>query len=49
MSEIFSQRNMDFNLLSETDFKQGPANTVNYGLKSLQKQSSGGIQQRRCS
>ena len=44
MSEIFSRRNMDFNLLSETDFKQGPVNTVNYGLKSLQKQSSGGIQ-----
>ena len=34
MSEIFNLRNIDYNLRSQTDFKQGPANTVNYGLKS---------------
>ena len=35
MSEIFNTRNIDYNPHSETDFKQGPVNTVNYGLKSL--------------
>ena len=35
MSEIFNLRNIDYNLHSQTDFKQGPVNTVNYGLKSL--------------
>ena len=35
MSEIFNLRNIDCNLRSQTDFKQGPVNTVNYGLKSL--------------
>ena len=35
MSEIFILRNIDYNLRSQTDFKQGPVNTVNYGLKSL--------------
>ena len=35
MSEIFNLRNIDYNLRSQTNFKQGPANTVNYGLKSL--------------
>ena len=35
MSEIFNLRNIDYNLRSQTDFKQGPVNTVNYGLKSL--------------
>ena len=27
--------NMDYNLRSQTDFKQGPVNTANYGLNSL--------------
>ena len=35
MSEIFNLRNIDYNLRSQTDFKQGPVSTVNYGLKSL--------------
>ena len=35
MSEIFHLRNIDYNLHSQTDFKQCPVNTVNYGLKSL--------------
>ena len=35
MSEIFNLRNIDYNLRSQTDFKQGPVNTMNYGLKSL--------------
>ena len=35
MSEILSLRNIDYNLHSQTDFKQGPINTMNYGLKSL--------------
>ena len=35
MSEIFSLRNIDYNLHSQIDFKQGPVNTANYGLKSL--------------
>ena len=35
MSEIFNLRNIDYNLRSQTDLKQGPVNTVNYGLKSL--------------
>ena len=35
MSGIFNLRNIDYNLLFQTDFKQGPVNTVNYGLKSL--------------
>ena len=30
---IFNLRNLDYNLRSQTDFKQGPVNTVNYGLK----------------
>ena len=35
MSEIFNLRNIDYNLRSQTDFKQGLVNTVNYGVKSL--------------
>ena len=35
ISDIFNLRNIDYNLRSQTDFKQGPVNTVNYGLKSL--------------
>ena len=35
MSEIFNLRNIDYNPRSQIDFKQGPVNTVNYGLKSL--------------
>ena len=35
MSEIFNLRNIDYNLRSQTNFKQGSVNTVNYGLKSL--------------
>ena len=35
MSEIFNLRNIDHSLHSQTDFKQGPVNTLNYGLKSL--------------
>ena len=35
MSEIFNLRNINYNLRSRTDFKQGPVNTFNYGLKSL--------------
>ena len=35
MSGIFNLRNLDYNLRSQTGFKQGPVNTVNYGLKSL--------------
>ena len=35
MSEIFNPRNIDYNLCSQTDFKQIPVNTINYGLKSL--------------
>ena len=35
MSAIFNPRNIDYNLRSQTDFKQGPVNKVNYGLKSL--------------
>ena len=35
MSEIFNLRNIDYNLHSQIDFKQGPVNTANYGLKSL--------------
>ena len=35
MSEIFNLRNEDYNLRSQTDFKQSPVNTVNYRLNSL--------------
>ena len=35
MSEIFHLRNIDYNLRSQTNFKQGPVNTMNYGLNSL--------------
>ena len=35
MSEIFDLANIDCDLRSQTDFKQGPVNKVNYGLKSL--------------
>ena len=35
MSEIFNLINIDYNLRSQTDFRQGLVNTVNYGLKSL--------------
>ena len=35
MSEMFNLRNIDYNLRSQTNFKQGPVNTVNYGFKSL--------------
>ena len=35
MSEIFNLRDIYYNLHSQADFKQGPVNTVNYGLKSL--------------
>ena len=35
ISEIFNLRNIDYNLRSQTDLKQGPENTVNYGLKLL--------------
>ena len=35
MSEIFDLANIDCYLRSQTDFKQGPVNKVNYGLKSL--------------
>ena len=35
MSEIFNLKNIDYNLRSQADFKQGPLNTPNYGLKSL--------------
>ena len=35
MSEIFNLRNIDYNQRSQTDLKQGPVNTVNYGLKLL--------------
>ena len=35
MSEIFNLRNIDYNLRSQTDFKQGPVNTGNYGSNSL--------------
>ena len=35
MSEIFNLTNIDYNLRSQTDFKQGPVYTVNYGLKLL--------------
>ena len=35
MSEIFNLKNIDPNLRSQTDFKQGPVNTLNYGIKSL--------------
>ena len=35
MSKIFNLRNIDYNLRSQSDFKQGSVNTVNYGLKSL--------------
>ena len=35
MSEIFNLRNIDYNVRSQTDFKQGSANTVNYNLKLL--------------
>ena len=35
MSEIFDLRNIDYNLRSQIDFKQGLVNTVNYDLKSL--------------
>ena len=35
MSEIFNLRNIDYNLRSQINFKQGPVNTVNNGLKSL--------------
>ena len=35
ISEIFNLRNIDYYLRSQTDFKQGPVNMVNYGLKSL--------------
>ena len=35
MSEIFNLRDIYYNLHSQTDFKQGQVNTVNYGLKSL--------------
>ena len=35
MAEIFDLANIDYYLRSQTDFKQGPVNKVNYGLKSL--------------
>ena len=35
MSETFNLRNKDYNLRSQTDLKQGPVNTVNYGLNLL--------------
>ena len=35
MSEIFNLRNIEYYLCSQTDFKHGPVNMVNYGLKSL--------------
>ena len=35
MSKIFNLRNIDYNLRSQTDFKQDPVNTLNYCLKSL--------------
>ena len=35
ISEIFNLKNIDPNLRSQTDFKQDPVNTLNYGLKSL--------------
>ena len=35
MSEIFNLKNIAYNLRSQAAFKQGPVNTVNYGLKSL--------------
>ena len=35
MSDIFKLRNIDYNLRPQTDLKQGPVNTVNYGLKLL--------------
>ena len=35
MNELFEQRNMIYNLRSQTDFTTGPVSTVNSGLKSL--------------
>ena len=35
ISEIFNLWNKDYNLRFQTDFKQGPVNTLNCGLKSL--------------
>ena len=35
MNELFEQRNMIYNLRSQTDFTAGPVSTVNNGLKSL--------------
>ena len=32
MSEIFNLRNIDYNLRSQTDFKQGLENMVNYSI-----------------
>ena len=35
MNELFEQRNIIYNLQSQTDFTTGPISTVNNGLKSL--------------
>ena len=35
MNELFEQRNIIYNLRSQTDFTTGPISTVNNGLKSL--------------
>ena len=35
MSDTFNLRNIDYNLRSQTDFKQSPVNTLNFSLKSL--------------
>ena len=35
MNELFEQRNIIYNLRSQTDFTTGPSSTVNNGLKSL--------------
>ena len=35
MNELFEQRNILYNLRSQTDFTTEPTSTVNNGLKSL--------------
>ena len=35
MHEIFEQRNIHYNLRSQTDFQLGPVKTVNSGLRAL--------------
>ena len=35
MNELFEQRNLIYNLRSQTDFTTRPISTVNNGLKSL--------------